>query len=363
MDRGHHRQQRQSSLPSSLIPHLFSGPQQPRYSQTRTTLQSEDLLSTSYPHDRDPSSQSFAHHHRPFPPLDVSPPDARDRHSDRRPPDPPSTPLHRVLGPPSSQQYGSPIYSDPIFHSATHSPMSPSRPHSYSLPPLANAGNRQVFQQLDSWREGEAGPSSLLRPVSHDESSLLRHRRGSNHPLRVDPRSSRRGSPAFELAPSVQEQFRHRGESLSSSDHSRRGTFTLTLQRYLTHRRLGDYHLFQSLRSFERLPGPTHLIDRRSEDRSPSYEQSQERRQSYSYPAVGSLSLSAPSASFVRRSSSDAGSLHRSDAPSNDLGSNDGEGSQKGKRRRAESVETDDNAKKTRNPRKTAVACNFCRGR
>jgi hypothetical protein len=54
--------------------------------------------------------------------------------------------------------------------------------------------------------------------------------------------------------------------------------------------------------------------------------------------------------------------IRRSDSRSVEVGSNDGEGSQKGKKRRAESVETDDNAKKSRNPRKTAVACNFCRG-
>jgi len=76
---------------------------------------------------------------------------------------------------------------------------------------------------------------------------------------------------------------------------------------------------------------------------------------------VGSLSISAPTGSYVRGRSSDTGSHRRSEARS---GSNEGEGSesQRGKRRRAESVETDDNAKKSRSSRKTAVACNFCRG-
>lgn len=56
---------------------------------------------------------------------------------------------------------------------------------------------------------------------------------------------------------------------------------------------------------------------------------------------------------------------HRPDSPPSggDYGaSNDEADSQKGKRQRADSLETDDNARKTRNPRKTAVACNFCRG-
>ncbi|KAF8903133.1 hypothetical protein CPB84DRAFT_1774940, partial [Gymnopilus junonius] len=43
--------------------------------------------------------------------------------------------------------------------------------------------------------------------------------------------------------------------------------------------------------------------------------------------------------------------------------SNDDEDSRKGKRPRAHSLDTDDNARRSRNTRKTAVACNFCRGR
>jgi hypothetical protein len=254
MDKDDRRQQRQSSLPNSLLPYLFSGPQQPRYSQTRTTLQSED---PPFPHDREPSTQinplqtasfSFDHHPRQFPPPDSTPTDARDRQQDRRLPYLSSTLPHRVLDPPSSflQPYGGPIYSDPVFHSATHPSMPPSRSQTYSLPP----SNRHSFQPLDTWREGEPGPSSLMRPVSHDEAAFSRLRRGSNQsPLRVDPRSSgayRSGSPGFELGPSVEEHFRHRGERdtyRSSSDHSWPGGFTLTLQRLsylLSHRRLSS---------------------------------------------------------------------------------------------------------------------------
>lgn len=112
----------------------------------------------------------------------------------------------------------------------------------------------------------------------------------------------------------------------------------------------------QPPRSFASLPGPSQLFDSNSEKRFPSYE----RR--VSYPAVGSLSISAPSTSCAREISPDVESRHRSGSRSAEVGSNDGEGSQKGKKRRAESVETDDNTKKSRNPRKTAVACNFCRG-
>jgi len=344
MDREPHRQQRKSSLPRSLIPHLFSGPQQPRFSQTRTTLHTDDLLSAPYRQPPHPPQTSFDDHRPQFPPLDLPSIDTRDRRLDRRLPDLPSTPLHRVLDPPPSSlsQYGRPIYSDPIFHSGRQTPMSSSRLHAYSLPPLSNADSRQANRPLDAWREGEAGPSSLLRPVSVDEAVFSRHRRGSNHPLRVYPRST---SPVFEA---VQEQMRHRGED---SGRSWPGGF-LQLKSKIFIDYSGDYHSV-------RLPGHP---DRSPGNQSPSYEQVHERQDSYSFPAVGSLSISAPSGSYVRGRSSDTGSHRRSEARSIEVGSNDGEGSQRGKRRRAESVETDDNAKKSRNSRKTAVACNFCRG-
>ena len=82
-----------------------------------------------------------------------------------------------------------------------------------------------------------------------------------------------------------------------------------------------------------------------------------------SYPPMGSLSISAPSSARVTSPESpDIHSTYRSDTRSLDFGSNDEETSHKGKRRRQQSLDTDDNARKSRNPRKTAVACNFCRG-
>lgn len=82
-----------------------------------------------------------------------------------------------------------------------------------------------------------------------------------------------------------------------------------------------------------------------------------------SYPPMGSLSISAPSSAHVTSPESpDIHSTYRSDTRSLDFGSNDEESSHKGKRRRQQSLDTDDNARKSRNPRKTAVACNFCRG-
>src|SRR6266511_2838425 len=146
-DREHrHQPHLQSSLPRSLIPHLYSGPQQPRCSQTRTTLQKEDCL----PYDRlqscrlsplhpvSPSAPSFDQHRRQLPPSYLTTSDARDRHLGRSLPDPASTPLHRALDttPHSSfpQRYDSPIYSDPVYHSTARPSMASNR--GYNLPPF-----------------------------------------------------------------------------------------------------------------------------------------------------------------------------------------------------------------------------------
>jgi hypothetical protein len=65
------------------------------------------------------------------------------------------------------QRYASPIYSDPIYHT----PRPQRFPHgssTYSLPSPQDIGSSH-----GSWREGEAGPSSLVYPPA-------RHERGRN---------------------------------------------------------------------------------------------------------------------------------------------------------------------------------------
>lgn len=224
-DREHrHQPHLQSSLPSSLIPHLYSGPQQPRYSQTRTTLQKEDCppphdrlrscrLSPLHPAVSPPAPPSFDQHRRQLPPFYLTTSDARDRHLDRSLPDPASTPMHRALDTtaPSSfpQRYGSPIYSDPR---TARPSVAPSRGHSSHLPSFT--GHRVGSKPQPIWREGEAGPSSHLLPASHDE-SVANHRLGSRQLLRVDLRSSesyRRTSPGAEQVPPFQDQSRHMRE-------------------------------------------------------------------------------------------------------------------------------------------------------
>lgn len=87
-----------------------------------------------------------------------------------------------------------------------------------------------------------------------------------------------------------------------------------------------------------------------------------DRRDSFSYPQVGSLSISSSSPSnYLRQvSTPELEPSYGSEPLSVNTGSNEGDDGRKNKRRRAHSMDIDDIPKKT--SRKTAVACNFCRG-
>lgn len=86
---------------------------------------------------------------------------------------------------------------------------------------------------------------------------------------------------------------------------------------------------------------------------------SSDRRDTFSYPQVGSLSISDPN--YLRQvSTPELEPSYGSEPVSVNIGSNEGGDASKNKKRRAHSMDVDDIPKKT--SRKTAVACNFCRG-
>jgi len=87
-----------------------------------------------------------------------------------------------------------------------------------------------------------------------------------------------------------------------------------------------------------------------------------DRHDAFSYPQVGSLSISGSSPpNYLRKAKSPEPELsYGSESLSVDIASNEGDDGHKDKRRRTDSMDTDDNPKKS--SRKTAVACNFCRG-
>lgn len=210
---------RQSSLPSSLIPHLFTAPQQPRDSSTRTTLapsitpsvaaeepfDSEQtymhVVSPSFPmtplvphsaFESRPGSRTYfayesEHHDRQLASSSVNLAELSDQTFHRLEPSMP--PVH-------GQRFASQIYSDPVFHASR--PTMPSRTPSYTFPPPAT---RENVLQRTSWREGEAGPSSLLPAIRTDQRTS-RGRRGSSQPARLGPQTEmfERGSSSFDHA-------------------------------------------------------------------------------------------------------------------------------------------------------------------
>ena len=168
------RRDRQSSLPSSLIPHLYAAP---RDSSTRTTLASH-----SEDNDQDGSLPPLPPYIRPS-----SYPDDRQL--------PPVLPAYRSLEPSSNPHRSvSPTYGNQTLFF----PSSRSSPASIFLPSLASL-SADIFPRNSSWREGEAGPSSLIHPEQRDYD--FRHRRGTSQPVRVTspPSTSGYGSTSREV--------------------------------------------------------------------------------------------------------------------------------------------------------------------
>ncbi|KAF8158127.1 hypothetical protein B0H34DRAFT_782730 [Crassisporium funariophilum] len=350
------RRDKQSSLPISLIPHLYSAPQQPRDSSTRTTLPSPQELTNSPQQDQSylssypltslipPLQPSPAFNHRPashtYVAYESEPlgyPD--DRQLGVAMQDLSASLLHHPFEPSATTR---PVYSDPVFHSSSRPSIS-SRTPSYTFPPPP--GPREIMMPR-TWREGEAGPSSLVHPGPRDAASVM-GRRGSSQSARVISHSDTfgRGNTTFDQDGSFGDLVRRDAERNSYLSHIQRVYGSNTAQ------------------TSHPLPRPQYLVP--SSDEEPSF--SFDRQDSYTYPPVASLSISGgPTSTHQRseRSSDFPLIMYRSESHPGDFGDSEGDGgSNKGKRRRAESLDADDNARKSRNARKTAVACNFCRGR
>lgn len=153
---------RPSELPPSLIPHLYAAP---RGSSTRTTL-------TSHSEDSDRDDSLLP----PIPPITrrSSSPIADDRQL----PVPPVPPSHRSLESSSNPRHSvSSTYSNPPFIY----PSSQSSSTSIFLPPFESFSAKNIFPGNSSWREGEAGPSSLIHPSQRDYNT-----RRASQPARVN---------------------------------------------------------------------------------------------------------------------------------------------------------------------------------
>ncbi|TFK40804.1 hypothetical protein BDQ12DRAFT_680060 [Crucibulum laeve] len=376
------QEQRKSSLPSSLIPHLYTGPlhRQPNDSSTRSTLAptlpaiaapeveniGPPLLEHTYAPPLSPSRRFTALlpllQQTPIFEQPRAPPryfnfehraaESPARHASMDSPPEVSDAILRLGDlspiPPSfhDQPYGASLYADPHYHTSRpgmtlptpgiRDPMLQRATWAEEESVLAHPVPREPFPQL-SWGEGEAGPSSLYHPRELD---MGRGRQGSSQPappqrMTSQPDPFDRGASRFE----ADEDFYFRGEHEGEHSYPPGDMFPS---------QAGMYDVPPS-RAFHNLPElPPHRPA--SEDIS-TYPPG--RLDPHLYPPVSrvdalSLSSSAPV--------SNGGSGHSPQLPA--------PLSERKKRKRRLTPEEDRiPGRRGHLPRKTAVACNFCRGR
>ncbi|KAF5382564.1 hypothetical protein D9615_002865 [Tricholomella constricta] len=391
---------RQSSLPSSLIPHLYSRPQQgdslattpfpttlPLPSSTGAEEEADFTERTELPSMRasfalPPVASSFA---TPLRPVDThrSPPYLN--HEPRQltsvelnpnirtvsPVDVPASGIVRSMGSLSlpshipGQRYASPIYSDPHYHATRPERMFRGVNQIYPAPVA-----QDVPHHRGSWREGEAGPSSLVHAPY--DSARSRGRRGSSQPAQLTrqtetfnhrddvsdgdgegyPSRGREGYPGAS-GHLAQRMFFHVSFWKSSADLEIHFSFFKGGSLYSTWP-----EPYQGSATHVSQPGP----DLTSSHLSAGYSQ-------FPLISVGASQgawAGTPAGSgfgehppgYSPNSVSDVSSDGRPDDDGDDTYTT----AQKGKKRRRDS-DVGDSTRKTRNPRKTAVACNFCRGK
>ncbi|KAF8798963.1 hypothetical protein BYT27DRAFT_7202696 [Phlegmacium glaucopus] len=319
------RESRQSSLPTSLIPHLYNAP---RDSSTRTTLTSHS----------EHSEQG-----RPYPLAPLIVPINRSSSYPFVRQLPPVLPENIIDRSSSLRRSTSHAFSNQIS-------MSPTSTH---LPPLLSTGIPPSPYD-SSWREGEAGPSSLIHP-GHRDDTFPQNRHRFNQPARPSihphinygyaPRQDPGYYPSF---PSPSNQSAHYG---SANSHTPplppRHSFD-SIDPSLRHD-VSFYPQVGSL-SISGSSPPSYLRKDKSPEHEPSYG-----------PESLSVDIGTNEGDDGRKSKKHRANSMDTEYLSVDIGSNEGDDGHKNKKRRALSMDTDDNPKKS--SRKTAVACNFCRGR
>lgn len=330
--------QTRSSLPTSLIPHLYAAP---RDSSTRTTLTShlEDSDQdrshiSSFPPD--PPGPSYFHPSSSLPSI------ADDR---QLPPVLPANPIYRSSEPSSNLHRSSSTYSNQtLFFPPLRSRPAP------TLPSLASL-SADIFPRNLSWREGEAGPSSLVHPRQRDYGAR-QDRRGSSQLERVISQSL---NTSFGYGSTREPRRQDAGYYPTFSSMSPSHQCVYIFHSYISNRTLMPDTNLKAASHNTPFPPPLPPL----QYFSPIEPQlSFDRHDAYSYPQVGSLSISGSSPpDHLRQVSTPEREPSGSEPLSVDIGSNEGDDSHKDKKRRAHSM---DNPKKS--SRKTAVACNFCRG-
>ncbi|KAF8631047.1 hypothetical protein AX15_002655 [Amanita polypyramis BW_CC] len=279
-----------------------------------------------------------------YPPYATSDPDMSSRLAGMT-----ASSIHRIVDAPNlaptGQRYSGPIYSDPIYH--TSRPSASFRGQGFTLPPL---GRRETVMRgaWRDWQEGEAGPSSLTHAVqggaSHHQSSRLTQR----------PNIS--GRPTWTRG--ELEEFQRRGPIQPASSRQTLSEMAIPVQRL---------YEAQTTQLVQELP-PPHVLFPGLETPSPViYGRRHEAQLDLTSASVGrgwpsgeiSSSTALPPIKPPEQGSPEPPIAGKAE----DGGKSKLDAVQRGRKSRLDSAEADGNTWKTGNAKKTAVACNFCRGR
>ncbi|KAF7314282.1 GTP binding protein [Mycena kentingensis (nom. inval.)] len=323
---------KESSLPPSLIPHLYDRPRDPpRSSPTGSTppaLEDVDppgLLDSSRqpafplrPLVPSPRAAALIDPHHPFPGFEsgAQDPSTSRPHRGGSPSD--------LAGPSSGPRgpahgYRSPIPSDPAYRSSTR-PSAPLYPGAHSLPPIAT--------HPPHWREGDAGPGPSSSGQQYPSGSTSRQiSPGFSLPQPIYRRATEPGSSSYPAPqpglPASYDRFRDTPRRDAEGSRDRVALPPLHLppggdwQGY-TSRPGGEGEDLPSLHSALQLHSPTTSTDPRDDPERPQ---------------------------AVRRSLPDDFDQNPRQAP------------------RSVADESDHSARQVPMQRKILVACDFCRGR
>lgn len=343
------RESRQSSLPSSLIPHLYTRPQEtaddsdtasfgtilplPASAVTNEGTASTERASSLtlppiVPAFSATSTRDESRHSPRYSSYGSTSPAPTDHILNTRAQSPPersdSATIARSLASlsiPPRHGYANPIYSDPIYHTPRPQTFAhgPSSTYSLSVP-------QDIGIHRGGWREGEAGPSSLVYPPARRRHGRSR---GSSQPaertLELDletGESIRDNESRFKRSHRREVEGQHEGiGSTIPLDFSYGG---LSEHFHATSRQVPN---LGSGKSSPHLSGGTST--------SP-----------YTLQPSESASTSEASPLDTAGEAGDYFSTLR-----------------RGEKRGRDPDHGEDSSRKNQNPRKTAVACNFCRGR
>ncbi|KAH7878018.1 uncharacterized protein C8R40DRAFT_1093427 [Lentinula edodes] len=335
--------QQRSTLPRSLIPHLYSAPQTSRDSSTRTTLSEQEEIE-----EEDTELQEQQRSASPFAlrPIPSEYPSESPPLASRRYPSSYSAYDHSVQ-PPSGPEMRLPPTAPAIRNeSSYHNP----RPaHVYNFPQIEMQQSYVAPTVGSSWREGEAGPSTITQ-------------RG--HPSETRGRSTVGYVPPYRYMDQYQQQPHHRESYSRQHEPYHYGAYTQghSLPQHGTDSFLSPMQAHRQVPEHIYGGNPPQPVHQDLYTFPPSGQQPE----SHGSVARGwgpmIASSSTAAADYADSSYPSLPPLPHPSRYSTEPEDDDGEYLPPGRRNQKRKLENDEQEPGSR-PKKTLIACDFCRGR